>query len=89
MPYSGTAQYNTNDAVNVMVDGWIRGLTAGAVEANKVPYVVITAGANLGKFGTSGEALTGYYTEDGSAAGNWELRVQGQKAMTYGNIAFA
>jgi hypothetical protein len=89
MPYSGDAAYDEDDAVNVMVDGWVRGETAVAVSANGTPYVVTTAGANLGKFGTSGEELTGYYTEDVAAAGNAELRVQGQTAMTYGELAFA
>lgn len=89
MPYDSSAAYDAEDAVNVMVDGWIRGETAAAVSVNGTPYVVTTEGANLGKFSTSGEELTGYYTEDVATAGNAELRVQGQAPMTYGEIAFA
>lgn len=89
MPYSGVAAYNQYDAVNVMVDGWIWGITGAAVNGNDVPYVITTAGAHLGKFGASGEALTGYYTDDVSAAGLAPLRVMGQEPMTYARVAFA
>lgn len=79
------AYYEQYDATNVLVSGSLYGVTQEAVEANAVPKIFNTSGANLGKFGgATGVSATGWtYLETVSAAGLAELKVAGPVRMTY------
>jgi hypothetical protein len=74
--YNAQNQYNVNEAVNVMVEGWISVDAGVAVNENDVAYI-ITSGANKGLFGASGTAVADtQYTSTVGAAGLVDIRLK-------------
>lgn len=69
-------QYNANEAVNVMVEGWITVDAGAAVNENNAVYL-ITSGAYKGQFGASGTAVAdAQYTSTVGAAGLVDIRLK-------------
>lgn len=74
--YNGENQYNVNEAVNVMVEGWLSVETGVAVDENNNAYI-ITSGANKGLFGASGTLVAdAQYVSSVGAAGLVDIRLK-------------
>lgn len=73
------ALYAEKEAANIMINGWITGVTADAVVSTSDGYVIIAAGADQGKLtdtASGNVALSGVtFDEDVAAAGLAIIRV--------------
>jgi hypothetical protein len=75
---AGVAKYDLNEAMNVLTEGFVWVNAYQAVQANSAAYVVVTFGANLGKFGTAGYDTKSRFRGNTSGAALVALEVRGQ-----------
>jgi len=81
---AGTAKYLQYEAVNVITEGKLAGLTTSVVVSNNV-----LVGDGTGWNATTGAATTGKCRKDAASGALTLIQVDGQAAGTYSDIAFS